>query len=31
VRGALLWDETQSDKLLETLKASHKAIVTYCT
>ncbi len=31
VRGALLWDETQADKLFESLKAGGKAVVTYCT
>lgn len=31
VPGALLWDESQADKLVETLKASGKAVVTYCT
>jgi len=31
VRGALLWDETSADKLVEELKDSGKAVVTYCT
>lgn len=31
VRGALLWDEAGADKLVETLRASGKAVVTYCT
>lgn len=29
--GARLWDESQADQLVETLKASGKAVVTYCT
>lgn len=31
LRGAVLWDEAGADRLVEALKASGKAAVTYCT
>ena len=31
VKGALLWDEAQADKLVESFKSGGKTIVTYCT
>ncbi len=31
VKGALLWDEAQADKLVESFKSGGKSIVTYCT
>ena len=30
-KGALLWDEAQADKLVESFKSGGKTIVTYCT
>ncbi len=31
IRGALLWDESQADKLAVQIQAGRQAVVAYCT